>query len=404
MEEQAVLVHSQKGTYGIINIFKRVVDGLVFYSYRDETGFYQSNICMTDPLVSQAHLSMTVLSQIYPAKNVLILGAGLFANAIQMSILLKGEGRITVVDTEACLYDLATKYMELSKYPNINFVAQDAMKYVFEVTEQFDYIIVDLFQGMSVPAEFLTDYFFNQISNILADRGLLVVNSSMPELPFLDGRSSNITNPVKKLEMTLFQCGFTSMYINDIFYMGMLYAFKEKRDFINDSLRAYELVPDGMTNVRASLLAIVAAVNKVSVDFSVKTITRENSFETANEVKRYIIDSVAHNSMRLEEATNLYECLSDIAYNYYLKKMNKMSSGFDINDLNYYNEVVNLLRRSEIDSSNELLRYVFMGALLESILREDISEMPVLKYFLAMDLIRKNKSEEAEKILASAMK
>lgn len=404
MEEQAVLVHSQQGTYGEINIYKRIVDGLVYYSYRDETGFYQSNICMTDPLVSQAHLSMTVLAQIYPTKSVLILGAGLFANAVQMSILLNGGGSITVVDTEACLHDLARKYMELDKYKNIHFFAQDAMKFVFDTNEKYDYIIVDLFQGLSVPVQFLTDYFFSQVNNILSDEGVVVVNSSMPEVSFLDGRNPDKVNPVKKLEMTLYQSGFTSIYINDVFRMGMLYAFKRERDILSDASQAYKMVSDNMHSVRASLLVIASAVYKANIDSAIEAITQENSFDTAVEVKRYIFDSVAQNQAQTEETANIYDCLSDITYKYFLKKFKKASSGFGIDDLNYYDEIVNLLKKNEIDSTNELLKYVYMGPLLETIIREDIREMPVLKYFLAMDLIRKNKAEESEKLLVSEMK
>lgn len=399
MEQQPVLVHNQKGLLGDINIYKRIVDSKEYISYKENTGYYHSDICISNPLVGQAPLSMTVLALLFPVKKVLILGAGLFANSIQMSLLLNNDVQITAVDLEESLYDLGKKFLHIDEYKNINFVAMDAKQFILQNTEKFDYIIVDLFQDSSMPVDYLTDEFYAQIYKSLNEEGVLVINSNMPELKFIS-KNNQRTNPVTVLQSTLFHNGFETIYGNDTFNLGIIYAFKGK---INRSFK--ELLLNGYKDyslnihVRVALAAIYLMAYQYDNNCSVDVFSESDKSHYNKIFKSFLIKSIMESDKRQHlKIENVYDEFSELTYEYFLKEIQKGKGGYDINDINYYNKVMNIIKENQsLIEPNKMMRYVKFGLQLDSLLSEDLQEVSFGKYFLAINRVRKNKAEEAEK-------
>lgn len=399
MEQQPVLIHNQKGLLGDINIYKRIVDSKEYISYKENTGYYHSDICISNPLVGQAPLSMTVLALLFPVKKVLILGAGLFANSIQMSLLLNNNVQITAVDLEECLYDLGKSFLHIDEYKNIHFLAMDAKQFILQNTDKFDYIIVDLFQDASIPVDYLTDEFYAKIYQSLNEDGILVINSNMPELKFIS-KDNERTNPVTVLQSTLFHNGFETIYGNDTFNLGIIYAFKGK---LNRSFK--ELLLNGYMDyslnihVRVALAAIYLSAYKYDNNCSVGVFHESDKAHYNKIFKSFVIKSIMeYDKKQHKKIENVYDEFSELTYEYFIKEIQKGKGGYDINDINYYNKVMNIIKENQsLIEPNKMMRYIKFGPQLDSLLLEDLQEISFGMYFLAINRVRKNKAKEAEK-------
>lgn len=404
MNEQMCLIHTQKGMFGEIDIFKRTEDSNDYIFYKSGMGYYHSDICINNPLIGQAPLSMVVLGKVFPIKKVLILGAGLFANSIQMSIL-NSEAEITAVDIEACLYDLGKQFLDIDKYKNIKFVGLDARKFIEENTEKYDYIIVDIFKNSDIPVYFLTDTFYELINRSLNEQGILVINSNMPELKFLP-QDEKIINPVRILQSTLFHSGFKTIYGNDTFNLGILYAFKEKHvKPLKEVLTEYYRNNVVDVNIKAAIAGLIVKMYQVDEKESfLKPYDADNKERYHKVFQNFLIQQVMKDEMReLGNINGIYDEIGYITYKYFLKEMKKMKGGYNIGDVNYYNEILKKIKtmtgtdnKEYKFDSQELMRYINFGLELDSILLEDLEEVPYWANFLAVNRLRKNKAKEAE--------
>jgi len=109
-------------------------------------------------------------------KTVLVLGCG--AGSIP-TIFYKELGLNPVMDAveiDDKVIELGNKYFELDQYSNLNVVIDDAMNFVKSSSNKYDLILVDVFKGIEVPKEFLSQYFFEQLKSLLKNNGELLFN------------------------------------------------------------------------------------------------------------------------------------------------------------------------------------------------------------------------------------
>lgn len=111
-----------------------------------------------------------------PFKNILLLGVG--AGSIPAIIYneLKLNPIIDGVEIDEKVIDLGNKYFELNSFTNLNVIVDDATDFVKKTDKKYDLIIVDLFNGINVPTEFLTLHFFWQLKELLNIKGGLLLN------------------------------------------------------------------------------------------------------------------------------------------------------------------------------------------------------------------------------------
>ena len=90
---------------------------------------------------------------------------------------VKFEGKITGVEIDEIVIELATKYFGLKKYNNVSIVNDDAFEFVLKTKEKYDLIIIDIFQDTTMPNFLFEDFFINRINFLLNVNGFILFNT-----------------------------------------------------------------------------------------------------------------------------------------------------------------------------------------------------------------------------------
>ena len=109
-------------------------------------------------------------------KNVLILGfgAGSVAHILQKELRL--NCKITGVEMDPVVLELANQYFDLKSYQNTQVVCDDAFHFVSHDTNMYDLIVIDLFIERRVPKAFLSSNFIKQVKQRLNPEGFIFYN------------------------------------------------------------------------------------------------------------------------------------------------------------------------------------------------------------------------------------
>ena len=108
--------------------------------------------------------------------SILVLGCG--AGSIP-TIVYKELGlhtKMDAVEIDEKVIELGNKYFGLDQFSNLNVVLDDAMNFVATTNKKYDLVLVDLFKGIDVPKEFLSQHFFEQIKSVLNNNGEVLLN------------------------------------------------------------------------------------------------------------------------------------------------------------------------------------------------------------------------------------
>ncbi|WP_291109409.1 spermidine synthase [Flavobacterium sp. UBA6195] len=90
---------------------------------------------------------------------------------------VKFEGKITGVEIDAAVIELARKYFGLGNYNNVSIVNDDAFEFVLKTKEKYDLIIIDIFQDTTMPNFLFEDFFINRINFLLNINGFILFNT-----------------------------------------------------------------------------------------------------------------------------------------------------------------------------------------------------------------------------------
>lgn len=119
-----------------------------------------------DPLILAAKLM--------PA-NCCLLGLGGGSVIHSLSPFL-GEHRLTCVEYDEEIIEVAHRFFQISKYQSFDIVHQDASIYLKNSSQKYGHILVDLFDANHFPANCYQEEFFSYCKKSLTDDGLLAVN------------------------------------------------------------------------------------------------------------------------------------------------------------------------------------------------------------------------------------
>lgn len=86
-------------------------------------------------------------------------------------------GKIKGVEIDAEIIEIANTYFELDKIPNLDIVIDDAFEFVLKTKEQYDLIIIDIFQDTTMPNFLFEKFFINRIGSLLNDHGFILFNT-----------------------------------------------------------------------------------------------------------------------------------------------------------------------------------------------------------------------------------
>ena len=87
------------------------------------------------------------------------------------------KNKITGVEIDASVIEIANNYFELDKIPNLNIILDDAFEFVLKTKEKYDLIIIDIFQDTKMPNFLFERFFANRILEILESNGIFLFNT-----------------------------------------------------------------------------------------------------------------------------------------------------------------------------------------------------------------------------------
>lgn len=87
------------------------------------------------------------------------------------------RGKITGVEIDPTVIELANKYFQLNEIPNLEIILADAQDYVASCQTKFDLIIIDIFQDKEMPEFLFKNEFIDQIAFLVNPKGLVLFNT-----------------------------------------------------------------------------------------------------------------------------------------------------------------------------------------------------------------------------------
>ncbi len=90
---------------------------------------------------------------------------------------VKFKGKITGIEIDQDIIDIANSYFELDKIPNLEIVIDDAFEYVLKTKLKYDLIIIDIFQDTTMPNFLFQDFFIQRINSLLKTNGFILFNT-----------------------------------------------------------------------------------------------------------------------------------------------------------------------------------------------------------------------------------
>ncbi|MDM1044898.1 fused MFS/spermidine synthase [Myroides sp. 1354] len=104
------------------------------------------------------------------------LGAGSTVHLLRNEVNYTGS--ITSVELDEAIIYVAQKYFNLDRYKDKhNIVQLDAFEYVLTCQEQYDLIVIDIFQDTYMPSFLFEQYFVYHLKQILAVNGFIIFNT-----------------------------------------------------------------------------------------------------------------------------------------------------------------------------------------------------------------------------------
>lgn len=110
-------------------------------------------------------------------ENILVLGVAGGSVIKTLVDEIKFNGKITGVEIDSQIIELANEYFKLNEIKNFKIVIDDAFEFVLKTKETYDLIIIDIFQDTTMPAFLFQDFFINRINFLLNVNGFILFNT-----------------------------------------------------------------------------------------------------------------------------------------------------------------------------------------------------------------------------------
>ena len=111
-----------------------------------------------------------------PINDVLLLGMGLGSVPFMLETVFQRNYHYTAVEWDETVAELAFKYTLSRMESSVEMVTADAQFFVEVCEEQFDMVIVDIFEDDITPPQFCTEEFLVDCRNLMRPGGLLLFN------------------------------------------------------------------------------------------------------------------------------------------------------------------------------------------------------------------------------------
>ncbi|PRZ23475.1 spermidine synthase [Flavobacterium granuli] len=112
-------------------------------------------------------------------ENVLVLGVAGGSVIKTLVDEIKFGGKITGVEMEPEIIELANKYFKLDEIPQLEIIIDDAFEFVLKTKEKYNLIIIDVFQDTHMPNFLFESFFINRICFLLKSKGFVLFNTML---------------------------------------------------------------------------------------------------------------------------------------------------------------------------------------------------------------------------------
>ncbi len=109
--------------------------------------------------------------------HILVLGVAGGSVIKTLSKEVNYSKKITGVEIDANVIELAKKYFNLDSIPNFDIILDDAFEFVLKTKEKYDLVIIDIFQDTKMPNFLFEGFFVNRILEILEPNGIFLFNT-----------------------------------------------------------------------------------------------------------------------------------------------------------------------------------------------------------------------------------
>ncbi|MCA9670046.1 MAG: fused MFS/spermidine synthase [Myxococcales bacterium] len=253
------LIAERESYYGNIKVFRKKDEhGRPYLVYQQTRVTFQTKSYVTQPLRNHYIMQSMSPGVVFDAKSWLVLGVAGGSMINTLDAWRPGRA-VTAVDIDRASLDIAREHFRVS--PRVKMVAADARMFLRDTQKRYDFIFVDVFLGEQVPTHCATKEFFALVRERLSENGVLSINSHMVNLPRLPKLSRQPSVASWHLHSTLYAAGFASVFHNDIFVSGNVYAFKRPTTAAQLQQRYYRALSDSKLgdDVRASLAATMVS-------------------------------------------------------------------------------------------------------------------------------------------------
>lgn len=87
------------------------------------------------------------------------------------------KAKITGVEIDPEMIQIANQYFNLNQIKQLEIIIDDAFEFVLKTKEQYDLIIVDIFEDINMPNFLFEKFFSDRICFLLKDRGFILFNT-----------------------------------------------------------------------------------------------------------------------------------------------------------------------------------------------------------------------------------
>ena len=89
------------------------------------------------------------------------------------------KDKITGVEIDPEIIEIANTYFKLNEISNLTIVIDDASEFVLKTNENFDLIIIDIFQDTKMPNFLFEKFFIDRIGSLLKPSGYILFNTML---------------------------------------------------------------------------------------------------------------------------------------------------------------------------------------------------------------------------------
>lgn len=111
--------------------------------------------------------------------HILVLGVAGGSVIQTLSKEIGCKGKITGIEIDADIIQIANDYFKLDQVPNLEIVIDDAFEFVLKTKEKYDLIIIDIFQDSLMPNFLFEEFFINRIGFLLQTNGFILFNTML---------------------------------------------------------------------------------------------------------------------------------------------------------------------------------------------------------------------------------